>query len=125
MPAATRSPRSASHRTASCAWTWSRPTATAHERHRRRDLLYVLNAGSNEIAGFRVVGGELAPVDGSTQPTSGPAAAPGQVSFTPDGDQLIVAERGTQLLGVYPVYADGVAGSPSFRPVLRRGAVRL
>jgi DNA-binding beta-propeller fold protein YncE len=80
------------------------------------DLLYVLNAGSNEIAGFRVVGGELAPVDGSTQPTSGPAAAPGQVSFAPDGDQLIVAERGTQLLGVYPVDADGVAGSPSFVP---------
>jgi 6-phosphogluconolactonase len=85
------------------------------------DLLYVLNAGSNEIAGFRVVGGELTPVDGSTQPTSGPTAAPGQVSFTPDGDQLIVAERGTQLLGVYPVDADGVAGTPSF--VLSSGAV--
>jgi 6-phosphogluconolactonase len=80
------------------------------------DLLYVLNAGSNEIAGFRVVGGELAPVDGSTQPTSGPTSAAGQVSFTPRGDQLIVAERGSQLLGVYPVDADGVAGSPSFVP---------
>ena len=80
------------------------------------DLLYVLNAGSNEVTGFRVRGGDLAPISGSTQPISGPAAAPGQVSFTPDGDQLIVAERGTQQLGVYPVDTDGVAGSPSFVP---------
>ena len=80
------------------------------------DLLYVLNAGSNEVTGFRIRGGDLAPISGSTQPISGPAAAPGQVSFTPDGDQLIVAERGTQQLGVYPVDTDGVAGSPSFVP---------
>jgi hypothetical protein len=89
------------------------------------DLLYVLNAGGNDIPGFRVDGGDLTPVAGSTQPTSGPTAAPGQVSFTPDGAQLIVAERGTQLLGVHPVDADGVAGEPVLRPVLRRGAVRL
>jgi 6-phosphogluconolactonase (cycloisomerase 2 family) len=80
------------------------------------DLLYVLNAGSNEITGFRVDGGELDPIPGSTQPTSGPASSPGQVSFTPDGEQLIVAERGTQMLGVYPVDADGVAGAPAFVP---------
>jgi len=85
------------------------------------DLLCVLNAGSNEITGIRVGGGELAPISGSTRPTSGPTAAPGQVSFTPDGDQLIVAERGAQLLGVYPVDAAGVAGSPTF--VASSGAV--
>jgi 6-phosphogluconolactonase len=85
------------------------------------DLLYVLNAGSNEITGFRVGGGELAPISGSTRPTSGPTAAPGQVSFTPDGDQPIVAERGAQLLGVYPVDAAGVAGSSTF--VASSGAV--
>ncbi|HSK55341.1 MAG TPA: hypothetical protein VK908_08805, partial [Jiangellales bacterium] len=83
--------------------------------------LYVLNAGSNEITGIRVGGGELAPISGSTRPTSGPTAAPGQVSFTPDGDQLIVAERRAQLLGVYPVDAAGVAGSPTF--VASSGAV--
>ena len=48
-------------------------------------------------------------------------AADGQVSFTPDGDQLIVAERRAQLLGVYPVDAAGVAGSPTF--VASSGAV--
>jgi 6-phosphogluconolactonase (cycloisomerase 2 family) len=84
-------------------------------------LLYVLNADSGEITGFTVDDGEIAPIAGSSRPTSGPTAAPGQVSFSPNGAQLIVAERGTQQFGVYPVDAEGVAGTPTF--VASSGAV--
>lgn len=77
-----------------------------------RNVVYVLNAGGDgNITGFTLdAGGGLTPIAGSTKSLSGAATAPAQVSFSPDGRQLVVAERGTNLLDVYPVNDDGVAG---------------
>jgi 6-phosphogluconolactonase len=84
----------------------------------RGNLVYVLNAGGNgNITGFRLTDGAgVTPLAGSTQSLSGASTAPAQVSFSPDGRQLIVAERATNLLGVYPVDRNGVAGAGTSFP---------
>jgi hypothetical protein len=78
------------------------------------DLLYVLNAGgSGNITGFVVSKkGRLAPIPDSTRPLSGDATAPGQVSFSPDGELLVVTERATNLIDTYVVDEDGRATGP-------------
>lgn len=83
-----------------------------------RDLVYVLNAGGiGNITGFRVGEfGRLAPIAGSTQPLSGNAVGPAQISFSPDGTMLVVAEKATNLIGVYHVGSDGVASGPTTYP---------
>lgn len=73
----------------------------------RNNLLYVLNAGdSGNITGFKLSSsGQLTPMANSTRTLSnngsGPAPAPGQIAFTPDGKALIVTERGTNLIDTY------------------------
>ncbi|HEX5613865.1 MAG TPA: beta-propeller fold lactonase family protein [Acidimicrobiia bacterium] len=80
----------------------------------RDGVLYVLNAGGDgNIAGFTTTNGDLEPIAGSARPLSSNAAAAAQVSFTPDGDQLIVAERATNALSLYRVGADGLATGPT------------
>jgi 6-phosphogluconolactonase (cycloisomerase 2 family) len=75
------------------------------------DLVYVLNAGgAGGISGFTTNHGDLTPIAGSTRPLSSAAAGPGQVSFTPDGGELLVTEKATQLIDVFPVAADGTTG---------------
>lgn len=74
--------------------------------------VYVLNTGGDgNIAGFRLSGdGTLAPL--GTQPlsqTGGVAAA--QIQFAPNGRHLIVTEKNTGRIVVYPVVA-GTAGAP-------------
>ncbi len=75
-------------------------------------LLYVLNAGdTGSITGFRMNrNGSLAPLPGSTHTLSSAAAAASQIGFSPDGEQLIVTERATNKIDVFPVNADGIAG---------------
>ena len=75
-------------------------------------VVYVLNAGgAGNISGFTVSNsGELTPIPGSTKSLSNAAAGPAQVSFSPDGRQLVVAEKATSRLDVYPVDESGVAG---------------
>lgn len=75
------------------------------------NLVYVLNAGgAGNISGFTLDGaGVLTPIAGSTQPLSGSATDPAEVSFSPDGRQLVVTEKGTNLIDVYAV-DNGVAG---------------
>jgi 6-phosphogluconolactonase len=83
----------------------------------RNGLLYVLNAGgAGGIAGFTVDGGDLEPLAGSARPLSGAATAPAQVSFTPDGDTLVVTERATQRIDLYAVGRDGLATGPTVAP---------
>src|SRR4029077_8432967 len=79
------------------------------------NVLYVLNAGGNgNISGFRVgSGGTLAPIAGSTQPLSGTNVGPAEVAFSPDGRQLVVTEKTTNLLDVYRVGANGAAAAPT------------
>lgn len=71
-------------------------------------FVYVLNAGGDgNIHGFTVRKGDLTPLAGSARALSGTATAPAQVSFSPDGGQLVVAERATQKLDLYSVGDDG------------------
>jgi 6-phosphogluconolactonase (cycloisomerase 2 family) len=84
-------------------------------------FLYVLNAGgSGNITGFRVRdNGKLGALDGSTQPLSnggtGDSPQPAQISFSQDGDLLVVTEKATHMIDVYPV-EDGIAGPPVSHP---------
>src|SRR5215216_792015 len=84
-------------------------------------ILYVLNAGdSGNITGFRVRNnGKLVPLVGSTQPLSnggtGDSPQPAQISFSQDGDLLVVTEKGTNSIDVYQVEG-GIAGPPVSHP---------
>lgn len=84
-------------------------------------ILYVLNAGgSGNISGFRVRDtGELAPLEGSTQPLSnggtGDSPQPAQISFSQEGNLLVVTEKATNSIDVYPVVG-GIAGPPVTHP---------
>jgi 6-phosphogluconolactonase len=87
---------------------------TVHE-----NLLYVLNEGGTpNITAFTVSNkGELTPLAGSTRPlTAGSAADPAEVSFNPDGSLLVVTEKAANLIDVYVVGSDGVAGPPIDNP---------
>jgi 6-phosphogluconolactonase (cycloisomerase 2 family) len=80
-----------------------------------KDVLYVLNEGGTpNITGFTVSNrGELTPLSGSTRPlTGGSAADPAEVSFSNDGMLLVVTEKATNLIDVYVVGSDGIAGPP-------------
>jgi 6-phosphogluconolactonase (cycloisomerase 2 family) len=85
---------------------------TVHERY-----VYVVNTGgSGNISGFRLRNnGKLQPLDGSTQPLSndgaGASPMPAQISFHPEGDRLVVTEKGTNLIVTYEVQK-GIAGPP-------------
>src|SRR5688500_18388410 len=84
-------------------------------------LLYVLNAGgSGNISGFRIrENGALVPLEGSTQPLSnggtGDSPMPAQISFDPEGEILVVTEKGTNLIVTYRVRR-GIAGPPLTNP---------
>ena len=77
-------------------------------------LVYVLDAGGNgNIAGFATIAGHLSPIRNSVRPLSSPAAGPAEVSFTPDGRRLVVAEKATQRFDVYTVDGRGRASNPT------------
>jgi len=77
-----------------------------------RDLVYVLNALSDSIAGFRLTKrGALIPIPGSTRSLSTSGAGAAQVSFTPDGEALDITEKATNTIVTFPVDHDGLAGS--------------
>lgn len=78
------------------------------------DIVYVLNAGGDgSVSGYRLAGGRLHPIQGSTR-TLGLANAnppfflssPAQVDFTPDGQQLIVTTKTNGTVDVFSVGAD-------------------
>jgi 6-phosphogluconolactonase len=84
----------------------------------RKNLVFVLNAGDpGNITGFKLNReGKLAPLPDGTRPLSnggvGAAPAPAQVSFTPDGDALVVTERATNLIDTYKVHKQGRITGP-------------
>jgi 6-phosphogluconolactonase len=81
--------------------------------HRR--LVYVLNdmSGGN-ITGFRINdSGGLDPISDSTQEVLG--EAPAQIQFTPDGSHLVVTEKDSNTIAVYPV-VNGRAQPPTSNP---------
>jgi 6-phosphogluconolactonase len=76
-----------------------------------RGLVYVLNAGSDSIAGF-VLGrdGRLRPLGGSARPLSGAATDPAQVEFTPHGEALVVTEKATNKIVTFEIGTHGLPG---------------
>jgi 6-phosphogluconolactonase len=73
-------------------------------------LVFVLTTGDGTIRGFRLVDGDLVPVEGAVKPLSTPDGA--QVGFTPDGRALIATERGGDKLSAFAVGMDGMLGEP-------------
>ena len=80
------------------------------------DWVYVLNAGGSgigNITGFVLTSRDtLKPIPGSTRPLSGPATAPAQVEFNPEGDTLVVTEKATNIIDTYTVDDYGIATGP-------------
>ena len=82
-----------------------------------RNLVYVLNALSDSISGFRLTKhGTLHPIPGSIRSLSASGVGPAQISFTPDGDVLVVTEKNTNRIVTFPVDRDGVAGDIQVHP---------
>jgi 6-phosphogluconolactonase len=78
-------------------------------------LVYVLNTGAPSLLGFRLGGSGLEALAGSERLLAADAD-PAQVGFSPDGSRLVVTERGTDSIVVFPVGADGVLGAPASHP---------
>ena len=79
------------------------------------DIVYALNAGgAGSVSGFRLEGGRLHPIEGSTRAlglaNGNPPfflASPAQVGFTPDGGHLIVTTKTNGTVEVFSVNPDG------------------
>jgi 6-phosphogluconolactonase len=77
-------------------------------------LVYVLNDGSDDVFGLRLTPvGKLKPINDSITGLSGAGIAPAQVEFTPDGRQLVVTEKNTNLIDVFPVRTNGRLSAPN------------
>lgn len=73
------------------------------------DLVYVLNAGSDDVQGFRMsIYGKLTPIAGSRRALSGTGTAAAQVEFNRDGDLLAVTEKATNKVLAFSVNGDGM-----------------
>jgi 6-phosphogluconolactonase (cycloisomerase 2 family) len=84
---------------------------TIHE-----DVLYVVNTGgAGNIHGFRVNQGDLTDINGSTQSLSNGAAGPAQIQFNSEGTALVVTEKNTNMIDVFPV-SNGIAGARNSFP---------
>ena len=92
----------------------TRPVSVAAHR----DLVYVLNGGvPNNIQGFHVEpDGNLVSIPGSERPLSGDDTAPAQISFSPNGQFLVVTEKATDSIVTYRVMGDGTASDPNVQP---------
>jgi 6-phosphogluconolactonase (cycloisomerase 2 family) len=78
--------------------------------------VYALNQlGTANVVGFQVNDfGHLQPIPLSTRNLiGGPVALPAQVSFTPDGTQLLVTEKGTNKIDIFAVQPDGTISGPA------------
>lgn len=75
-------------------------------------LVYVLNhGGDGGVSGFRQQDGMLTPITGSKRSIATSSTNPAQVGFSPDGDYLVVSQRGNSTLLTYPVLEDGTLGA--------------
>ncbi|MEZ0470179.1 lactonase family protein [Luteimonas salinilitoris] len=75
------------------------------------DIVYVLNAGSDNVQGFRLaVHGKLIPIPGSRRTLSARGAGAAQVSFNRAGDLLAVTEKATNRVLTFAVDGDGKLG---------------
>ena len=58
----------------------------------------------------------LSTIANSTRALSSTSAGPAEIAFTPDGDQLIVTEKNTNIISTYSVGFTGVAAAGHFTP---------
>ncbi len=81
----------------------------------RNGVVYVLDAGgAGNIAGYHVgVDGKLRPIEKSILPLSAAGVTPTEVALSPDGDTLIVTEKGTNKIDAYYVDVTGLAHGPT------------
>jgi 6-phosphogluconolactonase len=78
-------------------------------------LVYVVNTGDPSLVGFRLADGGFEPLADGRRDL--PADSdPAQAGFTPDGSTLVVTDRGTDSIALYPVEEDGRLGEPSIQP---------
>jgi 6-phosphogluconolactonase len=82
----------------------------------RHNLLYALNAGGgvggkDKISAFIFAQGKLLAWPDSTRPLSADNTGPAQVSFSRDGETLIVTERLTSLIDTFAINDDGLAAA--------------
>jgi 6-phosphogluconolactonase (cycloisomerase 2 family) len=77
-------------------------------------LVYVLNTGDSSLAGFRLEESGLEAIEAiaGSRRYLGEDADAAQVGFTPDGAKLVVTERGTDSIALFPVGSDGLLGEP-------------
>ena len=76
-------------------------------------LVYVVNAVSDSIAGFRLdPQGHLTSLAGSVRSLGGSGTGPAEIAFSPDGNSLVVTEKNTNKIAVFPVDGNGLAGAP-------------
>jgi 6-phosphogluconolactonase len=73
-------------------------------------MVYVLNAGSDTIAGFWLGWGGLRPIPGSVQPLGAGALVPKQIQFSNDARLLVVDEAGSNTIDSFVVGRDGTPG---------------
>lgn len=87
----------------------------------RGDLVYVLNAGSRSIAGFRLGLRGLRPIPGSDQPLAAGSQVPRQIQFSNDGRVLVVDNGGSNTINTFVVSRDGAAGPVTTTPSVGGG----
>jgi 6-phosphogluconolactonase (cycloisomerase 2 family) len=77
------------------------------------DLVYVLNADSTSIAGFKLdTRRGLVPIAGSNRSLGAGTMTPSQIQFDKTGHVLIVDSRGSSTIDTFVVDHRGVAGPP-------------
>src|SRR5262245_43178464 len=84
------------------------------------NTVYVLNEGGTEpnVTGFKIqAGGHLTPLDNSTKLLPGGVLSdPAQVGFNFDGDLLVVTEKATNMIDVFPRIEGSLLGDPVTQP---------
>ena len=75
--------------------------------------LYVLNAASNSVSGFDIGNdGTLSAKSEASSPLGAGANGGAAVRVSPDGNWLVVTEKGSNTIDVFPVSGTGALGSP-------------
>jgi len=98
----------------------SEPVAVA--QHGR--LVYVVNAGgASDLVGFRLAAdGHLKQIAGSTTYLSTGTSGPGSLSFSPDGEFLLVTEKLTNNIDAFHLQSNGTLGPAVVNPSAGPGA---
>jgi 6-phosphogluconolactonase len=98
----------------------SEPVSVAEHGH----LVYVANAGGNSnLVGFSLdSNGKLVEIPGSTSYLSTSNSGPGSVVFSPDGQYLLVTEKVTNNIDVFPIQSNGTLGPIVVNPSAGPGA---